>query len=137
MLEEAEDGMRREQIKSGAAPQPIGPYSQAIAVGNFVFASGQVAIDPATGQFVEGDVQAQTRRVLENLSQVLQAAGSSLGQVVKTTVFLTSMDNFKAMNAIYGEYFVGEPPARSTVAVAQLPTGALVEIEAIALRNQD
>jgi 2-iminobutanoate/2-iminopropanoate deaminase len=129
--------MRREQVKTSAAPAAIGPYNQAIATGELIFASGQIALDPVSGQLVEGDVQAQTRRALENLSAVLQAAGSSLGQVVKTTVFLTSMDDFAAMNAIYGEYFAGEPPARSTIAVAALPRGARVEIEAIALRTSD
>jgi 2-iminobutanoate/2-iminopropanoate deaminase len=127
--------MRREQVKTSAAPAAIGPYNQAIAAGEFVFASGQIALDPTSGQLVAGDVQAQTRRALENLSAVLQAAGSSLGQVVKTTVFLTSMDDFAAMNAIYGEYFPGEPPARSTIAVAALPRAARVEIEAIAIRT--
>jgi 2-iminobutanoate/2-iminopropanoate deaminase len=127
--------MRREQVTTTAAPAAIGPYNQAIAAGELVFASGQIALDPASGQLVEGDVQAQTRRVLENLSAVLQAAGSSLGQVVKTTVFLTTMDDFAAMNAVYGEYFAGEPPARSTIAVAALPRGARVEIEATAIRT--
>lgn len=126
---------QRERIATPAAPAAIGPYSQAIASGNLVFASGQIALDPASGQLVQGDVQAQTQRALENLSAVLQAAGSSLGQVVKTTVFLTSMANFAAMNEIYGQYFTGEPPARSTIAVAELPRNALVEVEAIALRG--
>lgn len=125
---------QRERIATTGAPAAIGPYSQAIASGNLVFASGQIALDPVSGQLVEGDVQAQTRQALENLSAVLQAAGSSLGQVVKTTVFLTSMANFAAMNEIYGQYFTGEPPARSTIAVAELPRNALVEVEAIALR---
>lgn len=126
---------QRERIATPAAPGAIGPYSQAIASGNLVFASGQIALDPASGQLVQGDVQAQTQRALENLSAVLQAAGSSLGQVVKTTVFLTSMANFAAMNEIYGQYFTDEPPARSTIAVAELPRNALVEVEAIALRG--
>jgi 2-iminobutanoate/2-iminopropanoate deaminase len=127
--------MQRERISTSSAPAAIGPYSQAIASGDHVFASGQVALDPATGQLIEGDVQAQTRRALENLSAVLQAAGSSLANVVKTTVFLTSMSNFAPMNEVYAEYFTDEPPARSTVAVAELPRNALVEIEAIALRT--
>ncbi|HLZ22268.1 MAG TPA: RidA family protein [Ktedonobacterales bacterium] len=127
--------MRRERIATAAAPAAIGPYSQAIATGNLVFASGQIALDPATGQLVEGDVQAQTRRALENVSAVLQAAGSSFAQVVKTTVFLTSMANFTAMNEVYGQFFTSEPPARSTVAVAELPRNALVEVEVIALRE--
>jgi 2-iminobutanoate/2-iminopropanoate deaminase len=135
MVKEAFGFMQRERIATTAAPAAIGPYNQAIASGNLVFASGQIALDPATGQLVEGDVQAQTRRALENLSAVLQAAGSSLGQVVKTTVFLTSMTDFTAMNEVYGQYFTAEPPARSTVAVAELPRSALVEVEAVALRE--
>ena len=126
--------MQRERISTTDAPGAIGPYSQAIASGNLVFCSGQVALEPASGALVEGDVRAQTRRVLENLSGVLNAAGSSLAQVVKTTVFLIAMSDFAAMNEVYAEFFPGEPPARSTVAVAELPKGARVEIEAIALR---
>ncbi len=129
--------MRRERIATEAAPAAIGPYSQAIASGDLVFASGQVALNPATGQLAEGDVQVQTRQALENLSAVLQAAGSSLARVVKTTVFLSTMQDFGPMNEIYGQFFVGEPPARSTIAVAELPRKALVEIEAIALRGED
>ncbi|HEV2457360.1 MAG TPA: RidA family protein [Ktedonobacterales bacterium] len=127
--------MQRERVATSAAPAAIGPYSQAIISGDFVFASGQVALDPATGQLVDGDVRAQTQRALENLSAVLDAAGSSLAQVVKTTVFLTTMSNFAAMNEVYAGYFTGDPPARSTIAVAELPRSALVEIEAIALRT--
>ncbi|HEV8194131.1 MAG TPA: RidA family protein [Ktedonobacterales bacterium] len=127
--------MQRERISTSSAPGAIGPYSQAIVTGDFVFASGQVALDPATGQLIEGDIQAQTRRALENLSAVLQAAGSSFADVAKTTVFLTSMSNFGPMNEVYAEYFTGDPPARSTVAVAELPRNALVEIEAVALRS--
>lgn len=126
--------MGRERVTTTAAPAAIGPYSQAIASGALVFASGQIALDPSSGQLVEGDVQAQTRRALDNLSAVLVASGSSLGQVVKTTVFLTTMDDFAAMNAVYGEYFTADPPARSTIAVAALPRNARVEIEAIAVR---
>lgn len=127
--------MRREQIHTPSAPAPIGPYSQAIACGDLIFASGQVALDPASGGFLAGDIESQTRRALENLSAVLRAANSSLGQVIKTTVFLTSMANFAAMNAVYGEYFASEPPARSTIGVAELPKNALVEIEVIATRQ--
>ena len=111
----------------------MGPYSQAVRVGNFVFAAGQLAIDPAVGKLIEGDVAIQTRQVLTNLSAVLEAAGSSLDRVVKTTVFLKDMGQFKAMNAVYGEFLHSDPPARSTVEVAALPLGALVEIEAIAV----
>jgi 2-iminobutanoate/2-iminopropanoate deaminase len=126
--------MRRERITTTDAPGAIGPYSQGIVSGNLVFCSGQVALDPATGALVEGDVRAQTRRALENLSGVLSAAGSSLALVVKTTVFLVSMVDFTAMNEVYAEFFPGDPPARSTIAVAELPKNARVEIEAIALR---
>lgn len=127
--------MTRTKIATTAAPAALGPYSQAIALDGVVYASGQIALDPVSGQLVEGDVQAQTHRVLQNLSAVLDAAGSSLDNVVKTTVFLTSMSNFTAMNEVYATYFGDEPPARSTVAVAELPRGAQVEIEAIAARN--
>ena len=127
--------MQRERIATQAAPAAIGPYSQAIATDQFVFASGQIALDPQSGQFVEGDVRVQTRQVLENLSAVLQAAGCSLAGVVKTTVFLTSMANFAPMNEVYAEYFTNDPPARSTIAVADLPRNALVEIEAVAVRT--
>ena len=127
--------MQRERISTTNAPLAIGPYSQAIASGTLIFASGQVALDPQTGQLIEGDVRAQTRRALENLAAVLQAAGSSAAQVVKTTVYLTTMNTFAAMNEVYAEFFPGDPPARSTVAVADLPRNALVEVEAIALRT--
>ncbi|HEY7339642.1 MAG TPA: RidA family protein [Ktedonobacterales bacterium] len=127
--------MTRTRVSTTSAPAALGPYSQAIALDGMVFASGQIALDPASGQLVEGDVQAQTHRVLQNLTAVLETAGSSLGNVVKTTVFLTSMSNFTAMNEVYATYFGDEPPARSTVAVAELPRGAQVEIEAIAVRN--
>ena len=127
--------MQRERISTTDAPGAIGPYSQAIATGRFVFCSGQVPLEPASGALVEGDVRVQTRRALENLSGVLNAAGSSLAQVVKTTVFLISMSDFAAMNEVYAEFFPGDPPARSTIAVAELPKSARVEIEAIALRG--
>ncbi len=123
----------RRVVKTEGAPGAIGPYSQAVVAGGFVYASGQVALDPATGQFVEGGVREQTAQVLRNLSKVLEAAGSSLARVVKTTVFLADMDDFAAMNEVYAEFFRHEPPARSTVQAARLPRGALVEIEAIAV----
>ena len=125
--------MKREVISTSKAPAAVGPYSQAVRVGDLVFAAGQVAIDPAAGKLIEGDVAAQTRQVLANLSAVLETAGSSLDRVVKTTVFLKDMGQFKAMNAVYAEFFPSDPPARSTVEVAGLPLGALVEIEAIAV----
>lgn len=127
--------MPREQIATASAPAAIGPYSQAIATGELVFASGQIALDPASGQMVGDDVRAQTRQVLRNVQAVLEAAGSSLDRVVKTTVFLTQMSDFAAMNEVYGDTFKIEPPARSTVAVAELPRGARVEIEVVALRG--
>ncbi|MEQ1502659.1 MAG: RidA family protein [Myxococcota bacterium] len=119
-------------VHTADAPGAIGPYSQAIVAGGFVFCSGQVALDPATGQVIDGDVAAQTRRVLQNLTAVLGAAGCSLSQVVKTTVFLKSMDDFAAMNAVYTELFGEARPARSTVEVSRLPRDVRVEIEAIA-----
>ncbi|HLX40508.1 MAG TPA: RidA family protein [Ktedonobacteraceae bacterium] len=125
--------MERTQIRTSAAPAAIGPYSQAIRCGQFVYASGQIALDPTTGELVGNDVQAQTQRVLQNVQAVLASAGTSLASVVKTTVFLTSMSDFQAMNAVYATYFSGVAPARSTVAVAELPRKALVEIECIAL----
>ena len=125
--------MQREQVKTPHAPAAIGPYSQAIKAGGIVYAAGQISLDPASGQMIGGDIQGQTERVLENLRAVLAAAGSSLEAVVKTTVFLKSMGDFAAMNEVYSRYFTGTPPARSTIAVADLPRGALVEIECIAL----
>nr|BBH94481.1 reactive intermediate/imine deaminase [Thermogemmatispora argillosa] len=125
--------MERTKISTASAPAAIGPYSQAIRCGQFIYTSGQIALDPASGELVGDDVAAQTHRVLQNLQAVLEAAGSSLSRVVKTTVFLTRMSDFQAMNAVYATYF-GEPaPARSTVAVAELPRQALVEIECVAL----
>jgi 2-iminobutanoate/2-iminopropanoate deaminase len=125
--------MQRTQISTNHAPAAIGPYSQAIRCGQFVYTSGQIALDPASGQLVGEEVQEQTQRVLQNLQAVLAEAGTSLANVVKTTVFLTTMSNFQAMNAVYATYFSGMTPARSTVAVAELPRQALVEIECIAL----
>lgn len=125
--------MEREIVKTGAAPAAIGPYSQAIKAGGIVFLSGQIPLDPTSGEMVAGDIQVQTRQVLTNIKAVLSAAGSSLERVVKTTVFLTNMDDFPKMNEVYGEFFSTAPPARSTVEVRRLPRGAAVEIEAIAL----
>ena len=126
----------REKIHTAAAPQAIGPYSQAISANGFVFASGQIPIDPSTGQFVAGGIAEQTEQVLRNLSAVLEAAGSGLDRVVKTTVFLADMDEFVAMNEVYGRFFTNEPPARATVQAARLPRDARVEIEAIALKDK-
>jgi 2-iminobutanoate/2-iminopropanoate deaminase len=125
----------RETIQTTAAPAAIGPYAQAVAAGPYVFASGQIALDPATGQLVDGDAAAQTRQVMANVAAVLAAAGLAFADVVKTTIFLTDMADFAAVNAVYGECFGGGPvPARSTVAVAALPRGSAVEIEVVALR---
>jgi 2-iminobutanoate/2-iminopropanoate deaminase len=123
----------RRAISSNQAPKAIGPYSQAIASGEFVFLSGQIPLDPATGNMVAGGIEEQTERVLLNLTAVLAAAGASFDQVVKTTVFMTDLGQFAAMNAVYAKFFPGEaPPARATVQVAALPRSALVEIEAVA-----
>ena len=120
-------------VATEQAPKAIGPYSQAIKAGGFVFTSGQVAFDPRTMEFVSGGIAEQTEQVLRNLSAVLEAAGTGLERVVKTTVFLANMDDFAAMNEVYGRYFTSEPPARSTVQAARLPRDARVEIEAVAL----
>lgn len=121
-----------ESIHTDNAPKALGPYSQAIKVGNFVFCSGQVPIDPSTDTFVEGGIKEQTRQALINAQNILKEAGLSLTNVVKTTVFLSDMDNFTDMNEIYAEFFTKPYPARSAVAVKKLPKGALVEIECIA-----
>ena len=123
----------KEIIQTEQAPKAIGPYSQAIRSNGLVFASGQIPIDPATGQFVSGGIAEQTEQVIKNLSRVLEAAGSGLNRVVKTTVFLADMEEFTAMNEVYGRFFSEEPPARATVEAARLPRDARVEIEAIAL----
>lgn len=122
----------KEVVATDNAPKAIGPYSQAIRAGGFVFCSGQIALDPATNQLIPGDVSAQTERVLRNLTAVLAQAGASLEQVVKTTVFLKSMGDFAAMNEVYGRFFTKQPPARSTVEAARLPKDVLVEIDVIA-----
>ncbi len=120
-------------IYTDKAPKAIGPYSQAIRTGALVYTAGQVGINPATGELVEGGIEAQTRQVLSNLKNVLEASDSGLNFVVKTTVFLKDMNDFAKMNTIYAEFFSENPPARSTIAVAGLPKGALVEIEAVAM----
>jgi 2-iminobutanoate/2-iminopropanoate deaminase len=123
----------KEIISTENAPRAIGPYSQAVRAGALVFASGQIPIDPRTGEFVSGGVPEQTEQVLKNLSAVLEAAGAGLDQVVKTTVFLADMDDFGAMNDVYGRFFSKNPPARATVQAARLPRDARVEIEALAV----
>lgn len=120
-------------IATDQAPKAIGPYSQAVRANGFIFLSGQIPLDPATGQLVEGDVAAQTQRVLENIAAVLQAAGSGLAYVVKTTVFLKDMADFTRMNDVYALFFAIQPPARSTVEAARLPRDVQVEIEVIAV----
>ena len=123
----------REAIATPEAPGAIGPYSQAIVAGGFVFVSGQIPLDPATGTLVDGDITAQTHRVLKNLDAILRAAGVSFNTVVKTTVYLSDMSEFAAMNAVYGEYFPAPAPARATVQVARLPRDVRVEIDVIAI----
>lgn len=124
--------MTREIIITEKAPAPIGPYVQAIKLGEFVFASGQIPIDPATGDVVAGDIKAQTLQVIKNLEAILTAAGSSLNKVVKTTLFIKDMNEFAVINEVYAGYFSQNPPARSTVEVARLPKDVRIEIEAIA-----
>jgi 2-iminobutanoate/2-iminopropanoate deaminase len=123
----------RKVIISPLAPAAIGPYSHAVVANGVVYTAGQVGLVPATKTLAEGGIQGQTRQALENIKAVLEASGSNLGSVLKTTVFLQTMDDFSAMNEIYATYFTADPPARSTVAVAKLPLGALVEIEVVAL----
>jgi 2-iminobutanoate/2-iminopropanoate deaminase len=123
----------RDRIQTDNAPKAIGPYSQAIKANGFVYASGQIPLDPATMQIIEGGIREQTDRVMNNLSAVLKAAGSSLDQVVKTTVFLADLGDFAEMNEVYGRYFGEVPPARSTVQVSRLPRDVRIEIDVIAL----
>ena len=127
--------MTRQAVKTSNAPAAAGAYSQAIVSGEFVFCAGQLGLDPATGDFVEGGVEAQAERVLRNLTAVLDAAGATWDDVVKTTIFLANIDDFAAVNAVYAPYVPDPPPARSTFAVRALPKGGLVEIEAIARRG--
>ena len=127
----------RQIVETENAPRAIGPYSQAISAGGFVFCSGQIPLDPQTGEFVSGGVAEQTEQVLRNLSAVLEAAGTGLERVVKTTVFLADMNDFAAMNEVYGRYFNEKPPARATIEAARLPRDARVEIEAVALFGKE
>lgn len=120
-------------ISTDKAPKAVGPYSQAVVAGDFVFCSGQIAIDPVTQEIISGGVQEQTHRVMDNLIEVLKAAGSSLDKVVKTSVFVKNMDDFGLVNEVYGSYFSDEPPARDTVEVSRLPKDVLVEVSVVAL----
>jgi 2-iminobutanoate/2-iminopropanoate deaminase len=127
--------MDTSHVQTTNAPAAIGPYSQAVQACELIFCSGQLGLDPATGEFAAGDVQGQTHRALQNLQAVLEAAGSDLAHVAKTTVFLADMADFKAMNEVYATFFPEKPPARSTVAVKELPRGGLVEIEAVGVKK--
>jgi 2-iminobutanoate/2-iminopropanoate deaminase len=124
---------RKQIISTDKAPPAVGPYSQAVKVGDFIYTAGQIPLEPQTGSLVEGGIEAQTGQVMRNLAAVLEAAGSSLTQVVKTTIFVTDIKDFAAVNQVYGSFFTDRPPARSTVQVAALPLGARVEIEAVAI----
>jgi len=130
-----EKNMSRQTIATNQAPAAVGPYSQAVVAGPFVFASGQLGLDPVTGKFVGEDVESQTRQALQNLQAVLDASGTDLAHVVKTTLFLARMDDFATVNRVYAEFFSDDPPARATVEVSRLPLNALVEVEVIAYRS--
>lgn len=121
----------KKTIATDKAPQALGPYSQAIQAGNLIFISGQIPIDPETGSMIDGGIEEQTHRIMKNISAICEAAGATLNHIVKTTLFVTDLSQFKAVNAVYAEYFESDPPARSTVQVAALPLGAGIEIEAI------
>ncbi|MBN1220188.1 MAG: RidA family protein [Anaerolineae bacterium] len=127
---------KREIISTKSAPAAVGPYSQAVRVGDLIYTAGQIALVPETGQLIEGGIEAQTRQVMQNLAAVLEAAGSGLASVVKTTIFVTNLADFATINQVYGSFFASAPPARSTVQVAALPLGANVEIEAVAIVNR-
>jgi 2-iminobutanoate/2-iminopropanoate deaminase len=124
--------MQKETVYTEKAPQAIGPYSQAIKFGDLIYCSGQIPLDPATGKLVEGDIAVQTERVMKNLQAVLEAAGSTLDRVLKTTIYLADMNDFAGVNEVYGRFFTSKPPARSTVAVARLPRDARIEIDVVA-----
>ena len=126
--------MERKVILSDRAPKPIGPYSQAIEAGNFIYCSGQIPLDPISGQLVSGDISVQTKRILDNFEAVLNAAGSSLKQTVKVTVYFTQLGDFDSLNKVFAERFPQEPPARAVVQVSALPKGASVEMDLIALK---
>lgn len=133
MTEKGDPRMKKSIVHTANAPKAIGPYSQAIKTGDIVFTSGQISIDPSKNEFIKGSVAEQTELVLKNLTAVLKEAGSSIDSVVKTTVYIQKMEDFPAMNSVYERFFANNPPARSTVEVASLPKGALVEIDAIAI----
>ncbi len=124
---------KREIISTKNAPAAIGPYSQAVRIGDFIYTAGQIALVPETGKLIEGGIEEQTGQVMQNLARILEAAGSSLANIVKTTIFVTNLDDFATINQVYGSFFTDKPPARSTVQVVALPLGAKVEIEAIAV----
>lgn len=134
---ECGESMELEVVATEKAPKAVGPYVQGVKARGFLFTAGQIGLDPATGKLVEGGIETETRQVLENLKAVVEAAGTSFKQVVKTTVFLTDLGHFQAMNQIYATYFAGPSPARSTVGVSRLPLGALVEIELVAIVEKD
>ncbi len=125
--------LEREIISTQHAPAAVGPYSQAVRIGDLIYTAGQIPLVPETGQLIEGGIEAQTRQVMQNLQNVLEAAGSSLNQIVKTTIFVTDIKDFSFVNAVYGDFFQENPPARSTVQVAALPLGVNIEIEAVAV----
>lgn len=128
--------MKKEIISTDMAPKAIGPYSQAVKVGNFLFISGQIPIDPKTGELIEGNIKEQTKRVLENLKGIIESLGGSLENIIKTTVFLKNIEDFHDMNEIYAEYFKENPPARSTIEVSRLPRNVSIEIEAIGILDK-
>jgi 2-iminobutanoate/2-iminopropanoate deaminase len=126
--------LKREIVSTPKAPAAIGPYSQAVQIGDLIYTAGQIPLVPETGKLIEGGIEEQTRQVMQNLANILEAAGSSLAHVVKTTIFVTNLGDFAAINKVYGSFFAGDPPARSTVQVAALPLGASVEIEVVAIK---
>ena len=128
--------MEKKVVQTDRAPEPVGPYSQAVIAGGFVFCSGQLALDTATGALIEGDIRQETARVMENLNRVLDSAGCSFDNVVKTTIYVRDMNDFAAINEVYGSFFSDDPPARATVQVARLPKDANVEIDCIAVKSE-
>jgi 2-iminobutanoate/2-iminopropanoate deaminase len=133
-LKEDSVSLQRHIISTPKAPAAIGPYSQAVQIGDLIYTAGQIPLVPETGKLIEGGIEEQTRQVMQNLSHILEAAGSSLAHVVKTTLFITNLSDFAAINQVYGSFFAGQPPARSTVQVAALPLGANIEIEVVAVK---